>query len=66
MQVTAEDLAKIAETHELTTLTDEEGRMIHAFRLFKGKRHKAGAVFNWQTHPEIEGGALPSKIVRPY
>lgn len=66
MQVTAEDLAKIAKTHELTTLTDEEGRMIYAFRLFKDKRQKAGAVFTWQTHPDIEGGALPNKIVRPY
>lgn len=62
---TADELERLAETHELTTLTDEEGNMIHAFRLFKDKRHKAGAMFTWQTHPEIEGGELPSRIIQP-
>lgn len=64
--MTTDQLERLAETHELTTLTEEEERMLHAFRLFKDKRHKPGAVFKWQTHPDSAGGELPSKIVRPY
>ncbi len=65
MDATAEELEKLAETHELTTLTEEEERMIYAFRQFKDKPHKAGAMFTWQTHPESAGGELPRMLWTP-
>lgn len=66
MNVTADELEKLAETHELCTLTEEEERIIFAFREFKLKRHKPGAIFTWQTHPEREGGEVRSMIVNPF
>lgn len=65
METTADELERIAETHELTMLTPEEENMLHAFRLFKDRKHKPGAVFTWQTHPEHAGGELPSRIIKP-
>jgi hypothetical protein len=65
MQTSADELERLAETHDLITLTEEEERMIHAFRLFKDKKHKPGAIFTWQTTPEIAGGELPSRIITP-
>ena len=65
MQTTADELERLAETHDLTTLTEEEERMLYSFRLFKDRKHKPGAVFTWQTTPEIDGGELPSKIITP-
>ena len=66
MHTTAEELEKIAETHDLTMLTEEEERMIYSFRVFKDRKHKPGAVFTWQTTPEIDGGELPSRIIKPF
>lgn len=65
MHTTADELERLAETHELTTLTPEEENLIYAFRLFKDRKHKAGAMFTWQTHPDILGGELPAQIVTP-
>lgn len=63
-RITADELERIAETHDLFTMTPEEERMIFAFREFKLKRHKPGAVFTWQTHPDIQGGQVQSRLVR--
>jgi hypothetical protein len=63
MHASADELERLAETHELTTLTPEEERLLYAFRLFKDRKHKPGAIFTWQTTPEIAGGELPSRIV---
>ena len=65
MHATADELERLAETHELTTLTQEEERLLYAFRIFKDRKHKPGAVFTWQTHPDSEGGELPSRIIQP-
>ena len=65
MNATADELERLAETHELCTLTEEEERMIFSFRDFKSKPHKPGAIFKWQTHPEREGGEPESRIIRP-
>lgn len=59
------ELEKLAETHDLAVLTEEEERLIYHFREFKLRRHKPGAVFTWQTHPELDGGEVKSQILRP-
>ncbi len=59
------ELERLAETHDLCTLTEEEERMLFRFREFKAGRIKAGAVFTWQTHPEVESGEPQSRIIRP-
>lgn len=64
MPSTAE-LERLAETHDLCTLTDEEERMLFAFREFKNGKIKAGAIFSWQTHPEVPGGEVRSRIIKP-
>lgn len=65
MQTTADELERLAESHELSVLTEEEERLLYSFRLFKDRRHKPGAVFTWQTTPESKGGDLPSQIITP-
>lgn len=65
MQATAEELERLADSHELTVLTSEEEELIYSFRVFKEKKHKPGAIFRWQTRPEKEGGNLPSRIIQP-
>lgn len=65
MQATGDELERLAETHELSVLTEEEERLLYSFRLFKDRRHKPGVVFTWQTTPEVKGGDLPSQIITP-
>ena len=65
MEFTADELEQLAETHEVFKLTEEEERMVFAFREFKDRKHKPGAVFSWQTHPDIPGGELPRRLWTP-
>ncbi len=61
----AAELERLAETHDVAVLTDEEERMLFAFREFKAGKIKAGAIFTWQTHPEVQGGECRSRIIKP-
>lgn len=45
-------LANKVESGEVLVLTDEEFAMVRCFRKFKAQKHKPGAMFRWQTHPE--------------
>ena len=65
MSITVNQLEKLAVTHDVAVLTEEEERLIYSFREFKLRRHKPGAVFAWQTHPEIAGGEVQSRIIHP-
>ena len=65
MELTAEELGELAKSHEVFQLTEEEERMLFAFREFKARKQKPGAVFTWQTHPITPGGALPKLLWTP-
>lgn len=51
------ELEAMKSQDKILMLSDEEERMLRAFRAFR-LRCKPGGVFRWQTHPENEGVVL--------
>ena len=66
-QVIYGEIEKMREEGLALTLTDEEIRMLEAFRRFKLRMRKASEVFTWQTHvPEgIQVVQDTAEIVSP-
>lgn len=53
----ATELGAMKSKDQILMLSNEEERMLRAFRAFR-LRCKPGAVFKWQTHPENDGVVL--------
>lgn len=45
------EMERLKETGQLYMLSDEEIKVLNAFRRFKTRVRKAGEVFKWQTTP---------------
>lgn len=55
------ELEAMKSKDQILMLSNEEERMLRAFRAFR-LRCKPGGVFKWQTHPENEGVVLAEEI----